>query len=126
MRKFSFQELEHFESIDIDVPIVAVCPPFNEERMRPLKAILLAKKAEFLFLGNVLDVQQSCKQFRVSLDLVFGALDPNDNFELEKMILHLQKKSPELSRKEAIVQLKNPSKMAEVLVDWQRIDGMLD
>lgn len=126
MRKFSFQELEHFDSIDIDVPIVAVCPPFNEIRMKTIKALMLAKKAEFLFLGNVLDIQQSCRQFRVSLDLVFGALDPNDNFELDKMVQHLQKSESELSRKDAILQLKNPSKMAEVLVDWQRIDGLLD
>ena len=126
MRKFTFQELEHFESLDIDVPIVAICPPFNEVRMKALKALLLAKKAEFLFLGNVLDIQHSCKQFRVSLDLLFGALDPNDNFELDKMVAHLQKNDPELSRKDAIIKLKNPSQMAEVLVDWQRIDGILD
>jgi phosphotransacetylase len=87
---------------------------------------MLAKKAEFLFLGNVLDIQQSCRQFRVSLDLVFGALDPNDNFELDKMVQHLQKSESELSRKDAVLQLKNPSKMAEVLVDWHRIDGLLD
>lgn len=126
MRKFSFQELEHFNSIDIDVPIVAVCPPFNEERMKAIKALMLAKKAEFLFLGNVLDIQQACRQFRVSLDLVFGALDPGDNFELDKMVQHLQKSQTDLTRKEAVLQLKNPSKMAEVLVDWQRIDGLLD
>jgi phosphotransacetylase len=126
MRKFTFQELEHFESLDIDVPIVAICPPFHEVRMKALKSLLLAKKAEFLFLGNVLDIQQSCKQFRVSLDLLFGALDPNDNFELDKMVAHLQKTDQELSRKEAILKLKNPSQIAEVLVDWQRIDGILD
>jgi len=126
MKKFSFQELEHFESLEIDIPIVAVCPPFSEARMRPIKALLLAKKAEFLFLGNVLDIQQSCRQFKVSIDLLFGALDPNDNFELDKMVAHLQKKHAELSRKEAILLLKNPSKMAEVLMEWQRIDGLLD
>ena len=83
-------------------------------------------QAEILFLGNVLDIQQSCKQVRVSLDLLFGALDPNDNFELDKMVAHLQKNNPELSRKETIQKLKNPRQMAEVLVDWQRIDGILD
>lgn len=94
--------------------------------MKAIKALLLAKKAEFLFLGNVLDIQQACRQFRVSLDLVFGALDPGDNFELDKMVQHLQKSQTDLTRKEAVLQLKNPSKMAEVLVDWQRIDGLLD
>jgi phosphotransacetylase len=125
MKEFSFEELEHFNSLEIDMPIVVMGQPFVDDKMKKIKSLMVARKAEFLLIGDIFDVESSCRRNRVSLDHLFGAIDPGDNSEFQKMVDHLKIKYPEWTKKEVVASLKKPNIIAEVLFDWQRIDGIL-
>lgn len=103
-------------------PIIALPFSDNEELFLALKKASLEQLAEFLIIGDEIEIEDTCRRVRMNPDSLYGAVNPASNPHLELLARHFQKAEEITDWKAAV----KKAKSVETLSEWMVKTGNAD